>query len=44
MKPKLVSSSCVNTVVCVMKPGPMADVAIKNAAPNKADLFFNLKS
>ena len=41
MKPKLVRSCWVKTVVCVMNPGPMADVAIKNAAPNNADLFFN---
>jgi hypothetical protein len=39
-KPKLVSSCCVNTVVCVMNPGPIAEVAIKNAAPSKADLAF----
>ena len=32
-KPKLVNSSCVKTVVCVIKPGPIADVAIRKAAP-----------
>jgi hypothetical protein len=36
--PKLVSSCWVNTVVCVINPGPMADVAIRNAAPSKTDL------
>ena len=38
--PKLAIKSAVNFVVCVKKPGPVADVAIKNAAPNMADLFF----
>ncbi len=37
-KPKLASSSLVNLVVCVKKPGPIADVAIKNAAPRIAPL------
>jgi hypothetical protein len=39
-KPKLASSCCVNTVVCVKKPGPIAEVAIKKAAPNIAFCFF----
>ena len=38
-KPKLDNSFSVNTVVCVRKPGPIADVAIKNAAPMMAELF-----
>src|SRR4029079_15954668 len=43
-KPKLVSRSCVNTVVCVRKPGPMDELAIKKAAPTPAPpnhLIFN---
>ena len=28
-------SCCVKTVVCVKNPGPMADVAIRNAAPRR---------
>lgn len=32
-KPKLAAKDCVNTVVCVKNPGPIADVAIKKAAP-----------
>src|SRR5688572_1365018 len=39
-KPKLVNSCWVKTVVCVMNPGPIAEVAIKNAAPSKADLVL----
>ena len=31
--------SLVNTAVCVINPGPIAEVAIKNAAPNKTDKF-----
>jgi hypothetical protein len=30
----------VNLEVWVRKPGPMAEVAIKNAAPSKTDRFF----
>lgn len=41
-KPKLASSFSVNTVVCVRKPGPIADVAIKKAAPKIADDVFVL--
>ena len=44
-KPKLAASSAVNLVVCVIKPGPMAEVAIKKAAPvmapDEVDLFFS---
>ncbi|WP_204311685.1 hypothetical protein, partial [Enterobacter bugandensis] len=32
--PKLVSNSFVNTVVCVRKPGPIDELAIKKAAPS----------
>jgi hypothetical protein len=32
-KPKLVDNCCVNTEVCVRKPGPMEEFAIKKAAP-----------
>ena len=39
-KPKLASSWFVNFVVCVIKPGPIADVAIKNAAPKNAPEYF----
>src|SRR5574343_1649878 len=38
-KPKLAISSRVNTVVCVINPGPIAEVAIKKAAPKTADVF-----
>ncbi|EMI13904.1 hypothetical protein C883_3399 [Bacillus stratosphericus LAMA 585] len=37
--PKLAASCCVNTVVCVKNPGPMADVAIKKAAPISIERF-----
>lgn len=40
MKPKLVSSCWVKTLVLFKKPGPMAEVAIKKAAPNMAEFFF----
>ena len=33
-KPKLASSVCVKVAVWVRKPGPMAEVAIRKAAPN----------
>jgi hypothetical protein len=39
-KPKLASSCWVNTVVWVKNPGPIADVAIKKAAPIIAFCFF----
>ena len=39
-KPKLASSCWVKTVVCVKNPGPIAEVAIKKAAPNIAFCFF----
>jgi hypothetical protein len=39
-KPKLASSCCVKTVVWVRNPGPIADVAIKKAAPIIAFRFF----
>ena len=39
-KPKLVISCCVNTVVCVRNPGPMEELAIKNAAPSTAELLL----
>ncbi|MNV74467.1 hypothetical protein D3C71_1676880 [compost metagenome] len=39
-KPKLAPRDCVKTVVCVKKPGPMAEVAIRNAAPISTLLFF----
>ena len=39
-KPKLVNNCSVNKDVCVRKPGPMAEVAIKNAAPSIAEFFF----
>ena len=35
-KAKAAPSSAVNTVVWVMKPGPMALVAIRNIAPSNA--------
>src|SRR5688572_23264426 len=37
-KPKLVKSRDVKTVVWVINPGPIADVAIRNAEPNRADV------
>ena len=40
--PKLVSNCSVNKDVCVRKPGPMAEVAIKKAAPSIAEFFFIL--
>jgi hypothetical protein len=40
-KPKLAANCCVNTVVWVRKPGPIAEVAIKQAAPNNT-LKFDL--
>src|SRR4051794_3364801 len=39
-KPKLVERSAVNFAVCVKNPGPIAEVAIKNAAPSIAEFFF----
>lgn len=36
-KPKLAANVLVKVAVCVRKPGPMADVAIKNAAPMSND-------
>jgi hypothetical protein len=39
-KPMLAISSPVNFEVCVRKPGPMAEVAIKNAAPSIAEFLF----
>jgi hypothetical protein len=38
--PKLVSNCSVNSDVCVRNPGPMADVAIRNAAPRMAEFLF----
>ncbi|MNT06465.1 hypothetical protein D3C86_756820 [compost metagenome] len=38
--PKLAPSDFVKTVVCVRKPGPIADVAISNAAPISAEVFL----
>jgi hypothetical protein len=38
--PNEVSSSAVNLLVCVRKPGPMAEVAIRKAAPRIAEFFF----
>ena len=40
--PKLANNSLVNRVVCVIKPGPMADVAIKKAAPKNAPEYFEI--
>ena len=40
INPKLVSSCCVKMLVLFKNPGPMADVAIKNAAPSIAEFFF----
>ena len=39
-KPKLALYWPVNVAVCVRKPGPIADVAIRNAAPKSAPLLF----
>jgi hypothetical protein len=36
--PKLANNVLVNTAVCVRKPGPIADVAIKNAAAIMGEL------
>jgi hypothetical protein len=36
-------SSPVNFVVCVRKPGPMAEVAIRKAAPNIAEFLFTVQ-
>src|SRR5690606_18602835 len=43
-KAKLAANCCVNTVVCVKKPGPIDEVAIKKAAPSNTLLltFFFL--
>ena len=43
-KPKLDPREFVNTAVWVRKPGPMAEVAIRNAAPIKAPrvVFFSM--
>lgn len=38
--PKLVSNCSVNNDVCVRKPGPIAEVAIRNAAPSIAEFRF----
>src|SRR5690242_7209313 len=38
-KPMLAKSWLVNTVVCVRKPGPMEELAIKKAAPIIAPVF-----
>ncbi len=38
--PKLAISSLVNLVVWVKKPGPMAEVAIRNAAPRIAEFLL----
>ena len=45
-KPKLAPNYPVKVEVCVRKPGPIADVAIRKAAPNSAplDFFFSLIS
>jgi hypothetical protein len=37
--PKLASRVLVNTAVCVRKPGPMAEVAIKKAAAMTGELL-----
>jgi len=42
INPKLVASFSVKTVVCVRKPGPTAEVAMRNAAPSRAFLFFDI--
>ncbi|MPN49663.1 hypothetical protein SDC9_197285 [bioreactor metagenome] len=40
-KPKLAANFWIKTVVCVKNPGPIADVAIKKAAPSsKLQLDF----
>ena len=39
-KPKLVNNWLVNKLVWVRKPGPIAEVAIRNAAPSMAEFFF----
>ena len=36
-KPKLANNCFVKTVVCVKNPGPIAEVAIKKAAPVMTD-------
>jgi len=41
--PKLVSNCCVKTVVCVRKPGPMDELAMRNAAPKPAPPTRKLK-
>ena len=41
-KPIEVPRSAVKRAVCVRKPGPMAEVAIRNAAPSRTDLVFNI--
>src|SRR5699024_5772871 len=41
-KAKLAANCWVKTVVCVKKPGPTEDVAIKNAAPSKTLLVLFL--
>jgi hypothetical protein len=38
--PKLAANWLVKTAVWVKKPGPIADVAIKKAAPSKAECFI----
>lgn len=37
IKPKLAANVLVNVAVCVRKPGPIDDVAIKNVAPKRSD-------
>ena len=39
-KANVAPMSFVNTAVCVINPGPIADVAIKNAAPKRTDKLF----
>jgi hypothetical protein len=41
-KPKLASKELVKTAVWVRKPGPIADVAIKNAAATMGELESQL--
>ena len=41
-KPNDVKSSSVNVEVCVRNPGPMAEVAIRKAAPSMADRITDL--
>jgi hypothetical protein len=47
-KPKLASNCLVKTVVCVKNPGPIAEVAIKKAAPrmtdDREDFFITISS